>query len=66
MNCVEITPNHNVVGTCGHCGGPVISPMMWGGSDTLPIPKWCSYCQSHPKSKDPFVPAWGPILEMEK
>jgi len=56
--------NHNVTGTCGKCGGPIISPMIWSGGDSnTPIPEWCYKCGAHPK---PAIPAdYGPVKEME-
>lgn len=58
---IQIPVNHNIVGTCGNCGGPVISPMMWAGSGNPT--RWCVCCGKHP---NPVVyPAYGPILEMK-
>lgn len=53
--CRVIPANHIVIGTCGVCGGPVISPMASEIS-------WCMDCLAVPKKK--INPAWGPILEM--
>lgn len=59
-----LPPDHNVVGTCGHCGGPILSPIItWASSGaTSPRPEHCLDCGKSPK---PIVsPAWGPIREM--
>lgn len=61
-----IPPNHNVTGTCGKCGGPVIAPIMWGGTLTgngpATPPESCMDCGAIPK---PFItPIHGPIREM--
>jgi len=57
---IQIPANHNVTGTCGECGWPIISPMLWGG--TCPPSEWCMNCGKHPK---PIVaPSFGPVREM--
>jgi hypothetical protein len=60
-----IPTDHNVVGTCGKCGGPIICPIFWTstvGADN-PFPEWCMDCGAKPK---PVVyPSYGPIREME-
>lgn len=58
---VMILANHNVVGTCGSCGGAVVSPMMttWNS----PPVRFCQSCGKHAKPQPPIT-AFGPILEM--
>ena len=56
-----IPEGHNVVGTCGHCGGPIIQSMMCGGIS--PPPEACLHCGKAPK-KAPF-PIYGPVREMQ-
>lgn len=58
---IYVPPNHNVTGTCGRCGGPVVQPMIWSGTD--PRPEWCLSCNARPKT--PITEAWGPMREME-
>ena len=60
-NPIQIPVNHNLVGTCGSCGGRIISPMYWAGSG--PVSEWCMDCGKHPK---PIVyPIYGPVREMK-
>lgn len=43
----ETTPRtfphgYNVIGTCGKCGGPIITPIMWVSTGTNdPPPEFC-------------------------
>ncbi len=54
--------NHNVTGTCGECGGPIISPIIRDGTG---VPnEWCINCQRRPKPS--IVARFGPIREMTK
>lgn len=59
----EIPVNHNVVGTCGCCGGPVISPMFWASTGHDDLPEWCMDCGRRPRKK--ITPVYGAVLEME-
>ena len=63
---VRIIPtSHNVVGTCGKCGGPIISPMIYCSGDTAtPAPEWCMDCGAKPRPEKPY-PFYGPVREME-
>ena len=66
MNTVimSIPINHNVVGTCGKCGGPIISPMIFTCTDTgCGAPEWCANCGAIPKQL--VNPYYGPIREMQ-
>lgn len=45
------------IGTCGHCGGPVCYPEMWGGVN-LPQAS-CLNCGRYMKQ------SFGPVVEME-
>ena len=56
-----IPEGYNVVGTCGHCGGPIIQSMMSNG---FPPPETCLHCGKVPK-KAP-CPTYGPVLEMQE
>lgn len=57
---VQIPANHNITGTCGSCGWPIISPMLWAGTGTPN--EWCVNCGKHPK---PIIaPHYGPVREM--
>ena len=61
---VVIPENHNVVGTCGKCGGPIISPMIWTTTESREsAPEWCMNCGSKPKKI--VYPNYGPVREME-
>lgn len=56
--------NHNCVGTCGNCGGPIISTMIWSSDGTMDgPPEWCMDCGAKPKKE--VKPDYGPIREME-
>lgn len=57
-----VPANHNVTGTCGKCGGPIIQPMMWAG--TMPADEWCADCNTRPKKR--IAETWGPVREMEQ
>jgi len=56
---IQIPVNHNVTGTCGCCGWPIISPVVQSG-DTPPL-EWCMNCGRHPK---PAIATFGPVREM--
>ncbi len=60
---VYIPANHNVNGTCGACGGPLISPMFWAaGPDCAPT-EFCTNCGKQAK---PIIPlAYGPLRKMK-
>lgn len=60
-NGVRVIPaNHNVTGTCGKCGGPIISPMIStnGNPD-----EWCMDCGARPKKI--IAPEFGEVREMQ-
>jgi hypothetical protein len=59
----QAPPNHNIVGTCGECGGPIISPMFISG--TAQLDEHCAGCGRRAK-RVVTIPAYGPIREMEK
>lgn len=58
---IIIPANHTITGTCGKCGGPVVSPIMWGGTSSPP--EHCHQCGAIPKPL--LQPAWGPLREMK-
>jgi hypothetical protein len=60
MQARVIPAGYNVVGTCGECGGPVLSPMMWGGN--CEPKKHCMDCNR--QAKPVTLPIWGPIMSM--
>jgi hypothetical protein len=63
-NDVLVLPvNHSLAGTCGTCGGPIITPVMWSGPIGQQAPEYCMYCGKHPKKQ--IAPTYGPIKEME-
>jgi len=45
------------IGTCGNCGGPVQSPLHWGGP--TPPPQRCATCGARPKHQ------YGPVIPMD-
>lgn len=45
-----------VVGTCGNCGGPVMTPELWGGA--IPPTPECAHCGATPQS------SFGPVIPM--
>ena len=51
-----IAVNETVVGTCGHCGGPVVKPDSYM-STMKPIPQ-CKRCGATPKQD------YGPRMPM--
>ena len=52
-----------LVGTCGSCGGPVLSPQAWGGNSTnQEPPAQCGSCGR--EAKPQIQPAYGPLREM--
>jgi len=55
---IQIPHNHNVTGTCGDCGGPIISPMMWSGTGQP-----SERCMNCGKRAKPLAPT-TPIREM--
>lgn len=57
----QIPHNHNVTGTCGKCGGPIIQPIMFGG---LLVDERCYNCGAIPKPPIPSL--WGPVKEMQE
>jgi len=57
---IQLPANHNIVGTCGVCGGPVVSPMMWAGTGNPP--EHCHNCGRVPKV--PIAHTFGPIRDM--
>jgi hypothetical protein len=59
----QIPADHNLVGTCGLCGGPVITPMIWGGSTASRPAAFCYHCNA--RAKPTIVASWGPIIEMQ-
>jgi len=67
-NVIAVIPHgYNVVGTCGHCGGPIIQSMMqfadaMGGLG--PPGMSCLSCGRSPKKA--VSPTFGPVQEMEK
>lgn len=62
---IRIIPaNHNVTGTCGKCGGPIITPVYWASSASGDMPpEWCADCGCIPKKE--MRPDYGPIREMQ-
>jgi len=53
-----------VIGTCGKCGGPVVSPVIWMSSESGGRPlKYCEDCGAVPRQ--PEWSDWGPVIEME-
>jgi hypothetical protein len=60
-NTLQIPYNHNVVGTCSKCGGPIIQSILWAGTDEPT--KYCMNCSKVVKQK--IDPIYGPILEVE-
>ena len=54
---VGIPENHNCIGTCDRCGGPVVSSMMYS---TVP---WCMQCGA--RTKQVVHAQWGPLVAME-
>jgi len=61
VGVIQVPVGHNIIGTCGNCGGPIISPQMWAGSG--PFPEWCYSCGAKPKGV--IAASWGPLREME-
>jgi len=60
-NDVLLIPvNYQIIGTCGSCNGPVISPIYITDSTE---PEYCMFCYKH--SKKPIISMYGPIKEME-
>jgi citrate lyase synthetase len=58
---VVIVPvNYQIIGTCGSCNGPVISPICITNSTES---EYCMFCYKH--LKKPIIPTYGPIKEME-
>jgi len=53
----------NVVGTCGSCGGPLLSPMLIVIDYDYVPDIFCHYCGK--KAKKIVQPNYGPIREME-
>lgn len=52
-------------GSCGNCGGPVISPLIWDETGTITgskRPEYCAICRKEPKERGRFD--WGPKREM--
>lgn len=59
-----IPENHNVTGTCGECGGPIITPVYWASTNTADAPpEWCADCGRIPKKEVRMD--YGPIREMQ-
>ena len=58
-----ILPNHNVVGTCGECGGPVVSPMLIAGHG--PAHEFCQQCGKTAKPSAALLQPYGPLREMK-
>ena len=58
---IQIPANHNVTGTCGECGGPIISPILWSGTEQPN--EWCMHCGQIPKSN--IWARFGPIRTMK-
>lgn len=59
----SIPVNHNVCGTCGKCGGPIIAPIFFASSAPGDAaPEWCMDCGAIPKKE--VRPDYGPIREM--
>ena len=61
----QIPTNHNVVGTCGKCGGPIISPIFWTSTEgpyEAPL-EWCMDCGAKPKKI--ITASYGAIRKME-
>jgi len=54
-----IPEGHNVIGTCGACGGPIIQSMVQNGNINSSV---CLRCGRHSKHVEPL---FGPIIEME-
>ncbi len=57
----QIPANHNVTGTCGKCGGPVLQHQIWAGMN--PPPEYCMDCNAVPR--DIIAPSYGPIRPMK-
>lgn len=58
--------NWAIVGTCGSCGGPVKSPIIWDTTGTYsgsPRPCRCAYCGKETIEHPGFN--YGPKLEMK-
>ena len=60
-NQIQIPSNYNLVGTCSHCGGPIIQSIIWSG--TVEPTKYCMNCGRVAKKN--VIPTFGPILETE-
>ena len=60
-NVRQIPTNHNVTGTCGKCGGAIVSPMLVGG--TCQPDERCMDCGARPKPT--IAPVYGPIRDMK-
>lgn len=62
---VPVIPDGNrIVGTCGVCGGPVTSPIVWCQSNIVDgPPQICAVCGAH--AKKILHEEYGPTLEME-
>lgn len=59
----EIPAGMNLVGTCGVCGGPVLSPQLYSNSWTGASPPGsCGDCGRFAKQET--IPRFGPIKEM--
>lgn len=57
----NVSPDHDIVGTCSACGGPMVRPTYWAGSpEVYPRPK-CANCGKQQK----VVARWGPVIEVE-
>lgn len=66
MDEAYIIPHDMVlIGTCGACGGPVLSPQIIADTGTASrgIVGQCTRCQRHTKPEG--HPLFGPIREMQ-
>lgn len=65
MSYYVVPPGMVLVGTCGSCGGPVLSPAIiyQNGTQETPSAGSCGLCQRRVKAD--IQPTYGPVKEME-
>ena len=63
---VYVVPNGMLLtGTCGACGGPILSPAIYFSDGTVNAPPsgQCGTCGRH--AKPDIEPTFGPVKEMQ-
>lgn len=64
MRVYQVPSGTVLVGTCGACGGPVLSPQILGSSNTNELPPaQCANCGR--MAKPTINPQYGPLQEMQ-